>query len=210
MPFRFNSLQRVKARCFARFASAFGCDAFSNGDMRISSAADFVPASSPARQISSANAAIFSSSVLDVFKWPSESTTVSPASARRTRSASHAIPTPSSISISKARAPNRSPSLRPWPTLSALTIPRPNSPDSESELGGVYRSVLAEWREEINTWNSLLHTKIVAKRRQQLLYSRTAQSGQQPFQPRLLELPVDLLPLLKISRRSRPVFAQED
>ena len=72
--------------------------------------------------------------------------------------------------------------------FSALTIPRPNSPDSESELGGVYRSVLAEWREEINTWSSLLHTKIVAKRRQQLLYSRTAQSGELPFQPRPLEL----------------------
>jgi len=35
--------------------------------MRTSSAADFVPASSPARQIVSANAAIFSSSLLDIF-----------------------------------------------------------------------------------------------------------------------------------------------
>ena len=61
IPLRFNSPQRVKARCFARFASAFGCVAFSNVDMRTSSAADFVPASSPARQINSANAAIFSS-----------------------------------------------------------------------------------------------------------------------------------------------------
>src|SRR6185369_12385106 len=63
-PLKFNSPQRVKARCYARFARAFGCDAFSNVDMRTSSAADFVPASSPARQISSASASTFSSSVL--------------------------------------------------------------------------------------------------------------------------------------------------
>src|SRR6185295_18779999 len=89
IPLKFNSPHRLKAKCFARFASAFGCVAFSNVDMRTRSAADFVPASSPTRQIISANAAILSWSVLDVFKWPAESTTVSPASARRTRSASH-------------------------------------------------------------------------------------------------------------------------
>jgi hypothetical protein len=58
--------------------------------MRTSSAADFVPASSPARQINSANAATFSSSVQHVFKKkPAESMRVSPASARRTSSGSH-------------------------------------------------------------------------------------------------------------------------
>ena len=35
-------------------------------------------------------------------------------------------PDPSSFSISKARAPNRSPWLKPWPTSFALTIPPPN------------------------------------------------------------------------------------
>lgn len=58
---KFNSPQRVKARCFAVFASAFGCVAFSSVAIRTSNAADFVAGSSPARQIISASAAIFSS-----------------------------------------------------------------------------------------------------------------------------------------------------
>ena len=61
MPEKFNSPQRVKARCFAVFASALGWVACSSAAIRTSNAADFVAGSSPARQINSASAAIFSS-----------------------------------------------------------------------------------------------------------------------------------------------------
>lgn len=57
MPAKFNSPQRVKAKCFAVFAEAFGCGAFSIVAISTNKAAEDV---SPCRQIISASASIFS------------------------------------------------------------------------------------------------------------------------------------------------------
>ena len=58
MPLRFNSPQRGKARCFAKFASIFGSVAFSSVVIRTSNAA---VGSSPPRQIFSVSTLILSS-----------------------------------------------------------------------------------------------------------------------------------------------------
>src|ERR1043166_4308139 len=61
MPHRFNSPQRVNAKCLTICASVLACGELSSNDMRISNAADFVSGSSPARQIKPDIASIRSS-----------------------------------------------------------------------------------------------------------------------------------------------------
>src|SRR5688500_7485306 len=71
-----------EGRCFAVFASAFGCVEFSSLASRTSRAAE---GSSPARQIISVKASIFSS-----LEWTYRLSMIfSPASTERTRSGSH-------------------------------------------------------------------------------------------------------------------------
>jgi len=89
-----DSPQRLKAKCLAVFASSLGSFEFSIAPIRTNKAADLVSGSLPARQIISASNSILSSlqsSPLDsdISERSNAATMVSPASARRTRSARH-------------------------------------------------------------------------------------------------------------------------